>query len=64
MALNDLGVREHAIATLHKLIESQSIHLTTSSLGIAETHESRAHDDIKYLDELFKGLVEIYRKAP
>lgn len=64
MALNELGVREHAVSTLHKLIESQSIHLSGASLGMGQTHVGRAEDDVEYLNALFKGLLELYRSAP
>lgn len=64
MALNEIQIREHAIATLHKLIESQSIHLSGSGVGMGQTHEGRAKNDLAYLDTLFTGLVELYRKSP
>lgn len=64
MALNEMQVREHAVATLHKLIESQSIHLSGAGVGMGQTHEGRAKNDAEYLEALFTGIVELYRKAP
>lgn len=64
MALNEIQVRENAISTLHKLIESQSIHLSGSGVGLGQSHAGRAGNDVEYLDALFKGLVGIYQKAP
>ena len=58
--LSEDAVRDAATTTLHKLIESQSIHLS----GTGGPTEIRAKNDVAYLQALFNGLLELYRLAP
>lgn len=64
MPFTESEARNQAITTLHKLIESQSIHLSNTQSINKETHVTRAENDVAYLDKLFTGLVDIYKAAP
>ncbi|WP_157130322.1 hypothetical protein [Burkholderia pseudomallei] len=65
MPLNEQQARDKAIETLHKLIESQSVHLSGSgSSSLIDTHAQRGKIDTAYLDAFLKGLIEIYRSVP